>query len=154
MAYRAHPSVVRFLKGFRDRLEVHYNPNWQSPEERFLVCEPMRVFQAVDEAAGLYIVRDEPFAVRWMQDASEVDQRIVSSLWESLHEPDSREADRQRRRRVLKDYENNVDAWARDVGHWHFKREIDQYNTCLIPSKDPTRKRKTLEDQVGRELKV
>lgn len=151
--YQPHPSVVRFLKEFRKRLEIVYNPKWKEPNERFLICEPMRTFQCVDEATGLYVSHHEPFAVRWTNQASEIDQRIVSSLYESKFEDNAVVADQKRRKKIQNDYMNDVDAWARDVGYWHFKKQFGEYSTPLIGRKDPTAWAKNIEDRTGKELK-
>jgi hypothetical protein len=48
---------------------------------------------------------------------------------------------------------NDVDAWARDVGYWHFKKQFGEYSTPLIGRKDPTAWAKNIEDRTGKELK-
>jgi hypothetical protein len=52
----------------------------------------------------------------------------------------------------MKAHEDQVDAWARGPGYWHFKKWIDQFNLGNIESKDPTRHYKELQDKAGRDL--
>lgn len=149
-----HPSVVRHIREYRSNLKVVYNPRWTEEFEKFLICQTVKKLTPVDEDAGLYVVGEEEFPVLFIPQASEIDRRWTRELDKNRidkREDDATKAKRQKKE-IMKNYTDEADAWSRDVGHWHFKREIDPYNLALLPNKDPTRETKELEDKTGEEV--
>jgi hypothetical protein len=60
---------------------------------------------------------------------------------------------REKEQKDWKEFKDDAEAWAKDVGYWHFKRQYDQYNMANVTAKDPSAKFKKLRDKLGRELK-
>ncbi|MFO7902308.1 MAG: hypothetical protein R6U98_06600 [Pirellulaceae bacterium] len=146
--YTAHPSVVAAFQRIDPRLTVQYRGG-DDPWSRWSVCQPVRRLETAGD--GLYHSVLVQYPVLLMPHGHEIDQRAIKALWGSRWErvEDPTVTERRRTDAAMKNMENEVDAWARDVGHWHFKRQFDEYAFSTYGSRDPTREVKEWEDRHG-----
>lgn len=152
---KAHPAVKEFIKSFRPYLTVRHNPRAENQAEQWWVCQPVNVLEPIDESMGLWRLSPEEYPVLAIPQASEIDRRVPATLYDNMWSRmrSTPEVVKDKIAQTEKRYDQQHEDWCRDVGWWHFRREMDQYNLTNLPRIEVGAKRKRMEDKLGRELK-
>lgn len=152
------PSFERQVKLFDPRLVVRPNPQPVDESERYFVCEPVRFLVPVfDDPVKAAMLRTEYFPILAIPQAQESDYRVIRDLYRNRIQKHGdwhksvEDAVFARRKRTMDQAMEYTEDRADEL-FYRWKKEFGHFNWANVPSVDPTRGRKELEDKLGREL--
>ncbi len=149
-----HPSFLKFVRSFRSYLTIERNPRPTSKWDQWFICQPIKRMEQILGQSGMHCLMDRNFPVLAIPQVMDPDRRMLQALYDNQfsRQKDSRKTILNRRQQIMKAHENHVADWARDVGYWHFQREMGKFNMANVPNIDPTAPVKRLQDKLGRDL--
>jgi hypothetical protein len=158
MTIPVHPSFERDIKLFDPRLIVRPNPQPVDESERYFVCEPVKFLVPMfEEPVKAALLKTEYFPILSIPQAQEIDCRVVRDLYRNRiqragewHKKAEEAVFAERKRMMDRGMEMTEEA-AEEM-YYYWKKEFGHFNWANVPSVDPTRGTKELEDKLGREL--